>query len=853
MKSRTLLFLTLFFFTTKMSFGQFGWGVPACDPPSTFMYSWLNESDASLGLTTFSGTTLIEGTFTVTGTFTFDAAQVGMDAGATILVDPGATLTITNGTLVTAGKLSMWNSIEVAPGAQLFISNGSTICGAEKAITANSLLSASSANYSVTNSSLIANRIGLYVSNFLNPHPGIFTGNLVQGNLLPDGSNSETGAMLFNVGDGLDGVVIGNASSPPNTFTMLAYGIQGQDVSLVARNSVFSTIQPLASVGGGFGITANSPSVQRIVIGGGVLTSNTFRDCLFGVFTNNYDQVDISDNILTATALGLFESGISVNRSTTGVATIDNNIDMFTDIAMKFDNNSPSHLIVEDNTIVGTFNDTRGILIDENVGQLSVFLNDVSDVWRGIGMQSVDIASTAGVIRDNLVSISYPGSGDAAIGIYSIESNDLAIDDNEISGNCTLPCTTSTAFNRNVRGILQWSSQSNVVSKNEITECGAGIYVRGNSTNSTAVCNDLVTCYSGFVMDNVAPNEYGTFIGGTTYVTGGGTAGPSDNQWSNPITGIAPVRILLNNSDLMSTIWNYRNLTPEYDYALVPPVLIGPSSAPTGNLTNLGMPCTPPYPEPRLGDFDAATMQHILDSLYLLNDGSAIPLTVYEFLVFASKEGSTDPSTNGLIALTNITALEGVESALAENDPVSALGNLGSIAPVNTLEVHLVIVLSIKATAMVAQGNDTEPLTLLEYVSPADRAYLESLVFTLPLEETLGASILAQSMLGYTIIPDGWTDGFVKVASSEVNPSEVLIIYPNPSQGTQVVVLLPELTNVLEVFNNVGELVKSYPAENLTGGTLQIDADKLAPGMYQIVARAASGAIISQGKLTRVQ
>ena len=98
--------------------------------------TWVNETSTSLGISTFSGDVRITGSFTVNaGTFTFFGANVEILTNNFIFVNPGCTLQILNGSILTNFQ-GLWGGIYVLPGGHLEIKD-SEVCGAIDAVYIN--------------------------------------------------------------------------------------------------------------------------------------------------------------------------------------------------------------------------------------------------------------------------------------------------------------------------------------------------------------------------------------------------------------------------------------------------------------------------------------------------------------------------------------------------------------------------------------------------------------------------------------------------------------------------------------------------------------------------------------------
>ena len=106
--------------------------VGSCPIPTPSGF-WINETSLSIGGSSFGGSINIQGSFTVNlGTFTFSGAQIAVVSASDIFVNPGCTLRIVGGTIITNAQ-NLWNGITVLPGGHLVIED-SEVCGAINAV-----------------------------------------------------------------------------------------------------------------------------------------------------------------------------------------------------------------------------------------------------------------------------------------------------------------------------------------------------------------------------------------------------------------------------------------------------------------------------------------------------------------------------------------------------------------------------------------------------------------------------------------------------------------------------------------------------------------------------------------------
>ena len=371
--------------------------------------------------------------------------NVALTDGITITVKSTYTLEINSGTLLSP-KTDFWVGIVIEPNATLIVES-STICGAETAVNSVNLGSATAANFIITNSSLLSNETGLAVTNYtVGAHPGIFEGNTITGPLTLTGSNSEYGIEISSVGNATAGMDIGGGATN-NTIQDLPIGIEITNSTVNVRQTNFVDIQPLDPALNGTAIRATTQAAAELNIGGGAAFACSFEDCQFGIDVSGYTTVNINDNSFTSTAVGLQSNAVDARSTLNTLNISDNTIDRYTDIAIDIDQSNLSMMRVRANNITGNLGNTRGINVDEHTGELDLNFNVISDVFRGIITQSVNLSGASGVIGDNIIHFDHAGTGPFAAGILIVESDDVLIPNNDVFGNCiTGACT-------NIRGI----------------------------------------------------------------------------------------------------------------------------------------------------------------------------------------------------------------------------------------------------------------------------------------------------------------------------------------------------------------------------------------------------------------
>ena len=212
----------------------------------------------------------------------------------------------------------------------------------------------------------------------------------------------------------------------------------------------------------------------------------------------------------------------------------------------------------------------------------------------------------------------------------------------------------------------------------------------------------------------------------------------------------------------------------------------------------------------------------------MLNNPGQIPDYIYEYLqgLVRGVEPIIDSSAVQLIGSTNLKQIQVlIESfSLDTGQIVDEQTDLAVLNPVNQIEIFYKQVLKIRLNAALSLGSNTE---LADALTVDESGFLDSLVFEVPYESSLGSSILAQSVLGITYVPDDWV---MSVAPKTANiPSEPLRVYPNPVSSMGIVTNITEDATVVRVVNTLGKVVLLVPVR---GNSIVLDLTMLPSGLY---------------------
>ncbi|MBI1192993.1 MAG: T9SS type A sorting domain-containing protein, partial [Bacteroidetes bacterium] len=377
---------------------------------------------------------------------------------------------------------------------------------------------------------------------------------------------------------------------------------------------------------------------------------------------------------------------------------------------------------------------------------------------------------------------------------------------------------------------------------NKVSFCGAGLFVLQDNLQGNAVCNEFFDTYSGVVWSSVGTGEFGVSVmGGPEKVYGFfAPDASSDNRWTTSVPSYDPIRSYsINLSEGVTIDWYYRSAAT-FDFPTGTNLFLGPS--PTSALDAVVgtiMSICDTLALFREGEFpgggqDSFNLSHFreseMDSHLTAPNPATISDGLYAFLSAANRSGFDHDKVQTLVNQTSIEDFTQVESYWMEGDFVSATSALNSIVPINTDESYLQDVWAIRLQHSVndpdAEWSEDEAIALGEI------AYRD-------LEEAGSTAILAQSLLGLTLLPNDWVieDMEERLATSLV---ETTRIFPNPAQTVVYLDANKEAANA--VFTDLQGQVKRVVRMEAES-TSSVDISNLPPGIYIVQITQDSGSI----------
>ena len=832
----------------------------AC-PVATPIDFWIQQSQDSLGFSTYSGRVQLD-TFIIDRVgvpFEFNNADVRVVPGGDIVVLPGCTLRVVNGTTITNIQ-HLWDGITVMPGGLLEVED-SDICGAENAVRASMGFSTSPAEFRIEDSGLRRNITGIRIEDYTaGAYPGYVVGTHFEGGVVPTPtpglpvlfSNSYAGIWADDVKGGT-GLTIGEASTvaAANRFTRMDFGIYGSNSTLTVFNNQFEDIQDIAGLNWGYGVySVRNGAVDSLFLSVGTssLRANTFGDCRYGVYSRGMWQSIVSDNTLSASS-GPFERGVWIEQTEDTLVVGSNTVSGFTQEGIWLNDNpgfggDSVEVSVNSNTLTGTFDETVGIRVNLLAGGINVITNTITDVFRGIVLQTLPSATRV-QIDTNTINFWYAGvSAQAAGGILSLDVAEPEIYKNVISGNCPYPggggpCSTITANNAKIRGMVLYRSPDAKVWLNYVEHSGAGMYVLRDNLEGNAICNEFHDSYSGVVWDNVDAAEFGVSVGSTNRVYGLVTdSSSSDNRWTSTLGGgFEPVRSFSINGSQAATIdWYYRNAAT-YDFPgggtnridMLPSTKLDTVIGVNSNICSILAALREYGGQQELGLGLSEYRENMLDQAIEAGSSESISPQLYTYLRWAHRNYAGDSRVSSLLSRTNIPRLESIEQAWQAGNVEATSLLLDEMASINSEEALYHQAWRIR----VQRGLDSARF----HCTPDEVERLRIIAET-SWGEVGSAAVFAQSLLGITMIPDEWevsTEEELRLVQVSVDQPKIV---PNPVSNTTYVLNAQDYA-VLRIVDLQGSVRLTM---QLNGENSQaIDLQTLPNGSYLAQFMAMNG------------
>ncbi|MGE3823759.1 MAG: T9SS type A sorting domain-containing protein [Bacteroidia bacterium] len=470
------------------------------------------NNDLPVSAFTITGETFtINGGLVITDDLTLDGCTIELGDEASIIVEPGNTLTITNSHLFACELL--WGTIFISQGARIEVNGNSLI---EDAYIGVYLPSANSNSYEIENATFNKNVVHIYMSNSHVTNAGTIelTDFLCEDGGFPALLNApmdanSTFAGIVISGASADNMIIIGEEAAGNTFRNSNFGIMSYHANIKSFNNSFEDILPnnlctstsgvpnAYNCGSGiytFGVPhlyvqkENNFETSRIGVyshygrSNVIINDNDFTDVIHGVLVRNTwnpnKNVDITNNTMTDVVQGVYclknpradidigVSGVTSNPNTIGITPVD-----FMGIDFG----------------VGVFVQETQALVNTNV---NIAYNTITGAPWGIATTNTWMNNE---IRQNTITVHDNGGGTPA-GIVADNSTWSGIFGNEInSGNFT---------EENKSGIRVSSGVGNWIVCNTTEDIGNGLLFEGALQPSYVIKNRMEDNHIGLVLNN---------------------------------------------------------------------------------------------------------------------------------------------------------------------------------------------------------------------------------------------------------------------------------------------------------------------------------------------------------------
>lgn len=681
----------------------------------------------------------ITGDIILNANLTISNCTFAFDPGTQILVPAGYTLTITNGSELTADTDEMWDGIRVetgVPGIGKVIINGSSVIA--NAIYGVHIVNTVGyyADFEINDDVVFCNNYhGMHIEGYGGAHPGLVEETTFCGPALLDPYDGDMGVGVYIIENkfSTSNITIGNGntlsgSSGYNEFYGLQYGIQLDWSTATIQNNYFHDI--ITGTGSnGHAIHAdgieNEVSVTAYIgeTGIGTSYSNYVEDCEEGIHVEHNYNTEIHHNHIANNAVTASTSVMKYGMYITDCQNIHNilnnrvtNVDR---VSIFMYENGSAYMDISENEIPSSLTVPatplrRGIAVADGgapTATITIDKNDMTNLRIGI---SVVNNNGDTYIRGNDISVTYNGGTEPSQGVLANNCPDVLIDvfdptgspiPNTITGVCSSGCEDQ------IIGINIQDCQDFRCYRNYVEDCYPGIRAEGDCTGGNFVCNEMDNCTWGFGLKNLddAPIRLGVgtnheIFGG--YYLGGSTELPSDNQWT-PSSGSTSTWANRTHAyePLLSAFptggddlyWYYRSSAAVYD--MEPATTLNTKATPTPPYYSVAIPSASlintasidpdivPYcsfPMPRVEEEEES--ESLMDGSDFADTDSLFYAKMSEYFYTQLSTESTDDIEKHLIEEGAFILLKNYPPDLWDNEYTDAIEN--TVSASNTAYYH---------------------------------------------------------------------------------------------------------------------------------------------------------------------
>jgi hypothetical protein len=820
----------------------------------------MNDAVLTQAMLNNHSSVLLQGKTEIPANISFANIDVLMGPEASIVLAPGANLSIDLNTAVTGYQMQqgcyvMWEGIYVIdPNSAVEIENTTVMDAINAIVTKNG------GGVSVDNSVFQDNFIGIDVMDYHSQIPGYtaqpFPGS-VTGSTFRSGNPTNYHLGLFPMigtpvfvgirASEVDDFIIGDHNSGQNVFENMEYGIWARNSYLSLCNNKFENIKPdpgpanslaanmsMGAVSSYFDLNSIVP-INRILQAGTnqMDTCNRFIDCNVGIDAYNLKLVALNNRFdnTDRTAILLTQIGAGTH--------------------------------IENNTIIGAHTGIRAINLFPSSNAIDIAGNDIADVVTGIATINAGIHGLFSPLSGYYLRI-YNND------ILLKETADQIIKTGIFINNCpfaNVSCNSifrvnppSSFLKRNVRGIWSSHTMHAAIYDNWTNQLGAGVYTTGIQTNTRYYCNNLNAGHHGF------------FFGDYTLLTNQGWINLNDSSgWNthNIFNQQTESKLGMDEGNIINPVgigsklkWFYFDNQGQQFMPEIPgtPYIedffdddVNNNAVHACGSSQQAPHCPPPSPSPYLvsGLTDDERDQLFADLLYMeevylmLNEEYHGYTAEYLYTVLFNDSslmylgGDLDNEYQAFYdSLRNvpISSFVEVEMLFNEGDYYAAREVNSSIEPRNNLEVYRQTVNEILFSTWL-QGQ--------YHFTPEDSATLLAIATLTPYAGGYGV-YTARVMLG--IDPQDHEVAYRKPAAQTGTQHEAVKLYPNPARALVTVEFLEE-TDLkhcfIEFYSVHGQKLLAEPLQNLSQ-TISVSALPNGIHFYRVVNNSR---VVQTGKL----
>jgi parallel beta-helix repeat protein len=823
--------------------------------------------------TATSRTFNINGIFHVNANTRIISSNVKFGPNAKVIIDPGYKLEITGTAIYACSDLGDGFYVDGTNGNSEILLNGGTSIQDMK----NAIVSTNGGRFTIdgTNATvkLNKNNIGILVKPYAGTHPGRIRKTIIScdsptqpggnaftytsGNNLraPIGGQAFAAILIDNCTD----ITIGDSASNSyrNLMERQKFGIYAMTSNVKVWNNDFkyfilTTPQPHNSPPQGVAVYAKGASTvtRTLTVGrvGNYKAHNLIRKCSYGVMAESYMNLKCEYNrIDSISTIGVYSLNNQMGKT---ILINRDSITEFTGTGINCTNVKQAVVTITNNQLNETSSSTptnfgyTGIYVTNALSftysTVKIQNNTIKRIRNGIWVMNVLRAE----ILDNPITF-YVGQPMTvqmpAIGIKLEATYCSLIRNNAISyGVAGNPAPT---LYDKLLGISMTNCINDTITKNTITKCGSGIFMKGSNNPSLIACNTLVKNYYGinFGYSNAVQTTVilSDQVRWTHPYTGAAT--PTGNIWSGTISGqdlkgkISPaINWWCNSGNCPNTTGMVLNslvtnaaislppTTPDKCTSMLSPV--SPISAKDMRDALLSEICK----TPRVYDTLSA-QYHYIDSVFAYRKLIDNP----SWTSLGTSDDSYYSAWKSAVASTNVGILAAIEDSIKGQQLAGASALLATLTPTGTPEGNRIAVMNVYLETWARDSMNLDSAQIVTLTAIANQAPVSG-----------GIAVYDARAMLFREVHDSSALRLPPQAVTEVVSAH---IYPNPSSGVLMLnyALPNNAAGVMEIRDITGRILEIYILAADTP-VQQFDTGDIPAGLYFCTVRINGDAKLSE-------